>query len=74
MKASLESDTEYFEFTDVAPVESIQLEVEETDAEEAAAIQSQVTIAPTLDSSPGAFQQPSFVEIGLGNTEPLLDL
>ena len=36
MKESLESDTEYFMFTDVAPIESIQQEAAETDAEEAA--------------------------------------
>ncbi len=74
MKATLESDTEYFEFTDVAPVESIQQEVAETDAEEAAAAQPQVTIAPTLDSSPGAFGQQPFAIVGLGEAQPLLDL
>ena len=36
IKDTIEGDTEYFVFTDIAPVEEIQKEVAETDAEEAA--------------------------------------
>ena len=36
IKDTIEGDTGYFVFTDIAPIEEIQKEVEETDAEEAA--------------------------------------
>ena len=39
IKDTIEGDTEYFVFTDIAPVEEIQQEVAETDAEEALAAQ-----------------------------------
>jgi len=79
IKNNIESQTDYFIFTDIAPVEEIQKEVAETDAEDALAAQPQVTIAPTLDSCPGAFKQSSEVSqpqidvTGL-TTTPILDL
>jgi hypothetical protein len=73
IKNTIEGDTEYFVFTDIAPTEEIQKEVAETDAEEAAE-QLQATIPPTLDSCPGAFGQQPFAIVGLGETQTLLDL
>lgn len=48
MQETVESDTEYFMFTDVAPVEEIQKEVAETDAEEAAQAIQQAPPAPVV--------------------------
>lgn len=74
IKNTIEGNTGYFVFTDIAPVEEIQKEVAETDAEEAAAAQPQVTIPATLDSSPGAFQQASSPQIGVDSAQIVLDL
>ena len=49
IKDNIEGDTEYFVFTDIAPVEAIQKEVAETDAEEAA--QQPVPVAITTETS-----------------------
>lgn len=49
IKDTIENDTNYFVFTDIAPVESIQQEVAETDAEEALQQVQQPTAIATPD-------------------------
>lgn len=45
IKSTIEGDTDYFVFTEIVPVEEIQKEVAETDAEDAAAQQVQQPVA-----------------------------
>jgi hypothetical protein len=53
IKSSIEEDTNYFVFTDLAPIKEIQKEVEETDAEIAAAqvITPEPVIVPIVEST-----------------------
>ena len=55
IKNTIEGDTGYFVFTDIAPIESIQQEVAETDAEEAAQqVQQPVTVQMPAPDPMGA--------------------